>query len=88
MSSVVPAQERVWRTGTAPGIFPILGHGIALFRRPLAFLNSLPSYGDLVEIRLGPQRAWMVCHPELVHEMLKDPHTFDKGDLSTTSSGG
>lgn len=79
MSRVVPAQERVWRTGTAPGIFPVLGHGIALFRRPLAFLNSLPSYGDLVEIRLGPQRAWMVCHPELVHEMLKDPHTFDKG---------
>ncbi|MFF5477483.1 cytochrome P450 [Streptomyces sp. NPDC012935] len=79
MSRVVPEQERVWRTGTAPGIFPILGHGIALFRRPLAFLNSLPAYGDLVEIRLGPQRAWMVCHPELVHEMLRDPHTFDKG---------
>lgn len=79
MSRAVPEQERVWRTGTAPGIFPILGHGIALFRQPLAFLNSLPAYGDLVEIRLGPQRAWMVCHPELVHEMLKDPHTFDKG---------
>lgn len=79
MTHVVPEQKRVWRTGTAPGIFPVLGHGIALFRQPLEFLNSLPSYGDLVEIRLGPQRAWMVCHPELVHEMLKDPHTFDKG---------
>ncbi len=79
MSRAVSQQKRIWRTGTAPGIFPILGHGIALFRQPLAFLNSLPAYGDLVEIRLGPQRAWMVCHPELVHEMLKDPHTFDKG---------
>ncbi|MEU8031908.1 cytochrome P450 [Streptomyces sp. NPDC049099] len=79
MSRAVPEQKRVWRTGTAPGIFPLLGHGIAFYRRPLAFLNSLPAHGDLVEIRLGPQRAWMVCHPELVHEVLMDPHTFDKG---------
>ncbi|MFE7898141.1 cytochrome P450 [Streptomyces sp. NPDC057424] len=50
-----------------------------MFRRPLDFLNSLPARGDLVEIRLGPQRAWMVCHPELVHRMLRDTHTFDKG---------
>ncbi|MEV6056692.1 cytochrome P450 [Streptomyces sp. NPDC052107] len=79
MSRAVPAQKRTWRTGTAPGIFPVLGHGIALYRRPLAFLNSLPAHGDLVEIRLGPQHAWMVCHPELTHEVLMDPHTFDKG---------
>ncbi|MEU9571825.1 cytochrome P450 [Streptomyces massasporeus] len=50
-----------------------------MFRRPLEFLNSLPSQGDLIEIRLGPQRAWMVCHPELVHQMLRDTRTFDKG---------
>jgi cytochrome P450 len=79
MSSAVPEQERAWRIGTAPGIFPLLGHGIALFRQPLGFLNSLPTYGDVVEIRLGPQRAWMVCHPELVHQMLRDTRTFDKG---------
>ncbi|MET9827792.1 cytochrome P450 [Streptomyces sp. NPDC006385] len=79
MSRAVPEQERVWRTGTAPGIFPFLGHGIALFRQPLAFLNSLPAHGDLVELRLGPQRAWLVCHPELTHEVLKDSRTFDKG---------
>ncbi|WNM33351.1 cytochrome P450 [Streptomyces sp. Li-HN-5-11] len=75
----MPETARTWRVGTAPGIFPFLGHGIALFRRPLAFLNSLPRHGDVVEIRLGPQRAWMVCHPELVHQVLMDPHTFDKG---------
>ncbi|MEV5846997.1 cytochrome P450 [Streptomyces sp. NPDC051985] len=79
MNRAVPEQKRTWTTGTAPGIFPLLGHGIALYRRPLAFLNSLPAHGDLVEIRLGPQRAWMVCHPELAHEVLMDPHTFDKG---------
>ncbi|MFI7413356.1 cytochrome P450 [Streptomyces sp. NPDC049627] len=79
MSRAVPQHEQAWRTGTAPGIFPFLGHGIALFRQPLAFLNSLPAHGDLVEIRLGSQRAWMVCHPELVHRMLRDTRTFDKG---------
>ncbi|WP_078963466.1 cytochrome P450 [Streptomyces durhamensis] len=79
MSCAVPEQKRTWRTGTAPGIFPLLGHGIAFYRRPLAFLNSLPAQGDLVEIRLGPQRAWVVCHPELTHQVLMDPHTFDKG---------
>lgn len=65
--------------GTAPGIFPTVSHGIALFRHPLDFLNSLPAHGDLVEIRLGPLRAWVVCHPELVHQVLMDARTFDKG---------
>ncbi|WP_234376910.1 cytochrome P450 [Streptomyces sp. TP-A0356] len=67
--------------GTAPGIFPFpfVGHGITLFRRPLEFLKSLPVHGDLVEIRLGPQRAWLACHPELVHRILMDTRTFDKG---------
>jgi len=79
MSDAMPEPDRLWTVGTAPGIFPSISHGIALFRRPLAFLNSLPARGDLVEIRLGPLRAWMVCHPELVHQMLMDPRTFDKG---------
>lgn len=79
MNDIVPEAERTWTAGTAPGIFPFISHGIALARRPLAFLKSLPAYGDLVELRLGPQRAWMVCHPELVHQVLMDPSTFDKG---------
>jgi pentalenene oxygenase len=79
MNGCVPHPEQAWTVGTAPGIFPSIGHGIALFRRPLEFLNSLPRHGDLVEIRLGPRRAWMVCHPELVHHMLRDTRTFDKG---------
>jgi cytochrome P450 len=74
-----PEPERTWTVGTAPSIFPSITHGIALFRRPLEFLNSLPAHGDLVEIRLGPLRAWVVCHPDLVHEMLRDTRTFDKG---------
>ncbi|MFF7312328.1 cytochrome P450 [Streptomyces sp. NPDC008137] len=79
MSGSVPGPARNWTVGTAPGIFPFLGHGIDLVRRPLAFLESLPAHGDLVEIRLGPRRAWMACHPDLVHQVLADPETFDKG---------
>ncbi|MFV0137434.1 cytochrome P450 [Streptomyces sp. HMX87] len=71
--------EPVWTSGTAPGIFPFAGHAIALFRRPLDFLDSLPAHGDLVEIRLGPRRAWVACDPRLVHRILMDPRTFDKG---------
>ncbi|HZF91081.1 cytochrome P450 [Streptomyces sp.] len=79
MSGSVREPEREWTVECAPGAFPLLGHGIALFRRPLEFLNSLPAHGDLVEVRLGPQRAWVVCHPELAHRMLLDTSTFDKG---------
>ncbi|MFD3502869.1 cytochrome P450 [Streptomyces sp. NPDC058678] len=79
MSNAVPETERAWTVGTAPGIFPSIGHSIALFRRPLNFLNSLPARGDLVEIHLGPLRAWMACHPEVAHQVLMDTRTFDKG---------
>ncbi|MGW3988795.1 cytochrome P450 [Streptomyces sp. NPDC004830] len=79
MSGVTSRTEPAWTAGSAPGIFPFLSHGIALARRPLDFLNSLPQHGDLVALRLGPRRAWMVCHPELVHHVLKDSTTFDKG---------
>jgi hypothetical protein len=53
------------RFGRAPGAWPFLGHVVALQRRPLALLDSLPAHGDLVEIRLGPRPAYVVCHPGL-----------------------
>lgn len=62
-----------------PGAMPLVGHALQLQRRPLAFLRSLPQYGDLVEIRLGPRRAYVVCHPDLVRQVLTDAKTFDKG---------
>ena len=43
--------------GRAPGAWPLPGHVVALQRRPLALLDSLPAHGDLVEIRLGPRTA-------------------------------
>ncbi len=66
-------------TGTAPGALPGLGHMWPLLRDPTAFLASLPAHGDLVEIRLGRERAYVPCHPELLRHVLTDDRTFDKG---------
>ncbi|MGA6224646.1 cytochrome P450 [Streptomyces umbrinus] len=63
----------------APGALPIVGHLFPLIRDPLRFLKTLPSYGDLVQIRLGPQTAVVVCRPELVQEVLLHDRTYDKG---------
>ncbi|MGW7556466.1 cytochrome P450 [Streptomyces rimosus] len=68
-----------WTVSTAPGGVPLLGHALPLWRRPLDFLASLPAHGDLVAIRLGPQRVWLACDPALVQQILMDPRTYDKG---------
>ncbi|WP_165987503.1 cytochrome P450 [Streptomyces sp. YIM 98790] len=70
---------RQFSRAAAPGALPVLGHALLLRRDPLGFLDSLPAHGDLVEIRLGPQRAHMACHPELVRQVLLRPRVFDKG---------
>jgi cytochrome P450 len=67
------------RVAVAPGRWPVAGHTLALWRRPLEFLAFLPAQGDLVEIRLGPQRAFVVCCPDLTHQVLRDGRTFDRG---------
>ncbi|MFE7636897.1 cytochrome P450 [Kitasatospora sp. NPDC057518] len=64
---------------TAPGGLPLLGHAPALLHHPHEFVAGLPAHGDLVRLRLGPLRAYVVCHPELVRRMLTDDQTFDKG---------
>ncbi|MBC2878588.1 cytochrome P450 [Streptomyces sp. TYQ1024] len=58
---------------------PLLGHALPLLRDPLAFLSALPGRGDLVQVRLGPVRAVVVCDPELTRRVLRDDRTFDKG---------
>ncbi|MFD0415633.1 cytochrome P450 [Streptomyces sp. NPDC127108] len=71
--------SRPFTTGTVPGALPGLGHIWPLMRRPIEFLTSLPNHGDLVEIRLGPTRVYVPCHPELLRQTLTDDRTFDKG---------
>jgi len=66
------------RSGRAPGAWPFLGHVLALQRRPLALLDSLPTHGDLVEIRLGPKPAFVICHPDLARQVLTDLRGFDR----------
>ncbi|MEU7022833.1 cytochrome P450 [Streptomyces sp. NPDC046203] len=63
-----------------PGALPLLGHLRQLLTDPTGFLNSLPAHGDLVEIRLGPRRTYVVCTPELVAPvLLTGRQEFDKG---------
>jgi pentalenene oxygenase len=71
--------ETTFTSGTAPGALPVLGHGLKLRGRLLEFLESLPQHGDLVKIRLGTQPAYVVCHPDLVQQVLKDDRTYEKG---------
>jgi hypothetical protein len=74
----MPATEL--RFGRAPGAWPLLGHVVALQRRPLALLGSLPAHGDLVEIRLGPRPAYVVCHPGLARLPPRAPARLRRRD--------
>jgi pentalenene oxygenase len=65
-----------WTAGVAPGALPGVGHAWQLRMQPLQFLASLPAHGDLVEIGLGPRRAYVVCHPQLAHHILRDAMTL------------
>ncbi|MFJ2954265.1 cytochrome P450 [Streptomyces sp. NPDC087270] len=61
-----------------PGKRPVVGHLLRLRRDPLGFLESLPAYGDLARVRLGPWRAFVACHPDVAHEVLTDFRRFDR----------
>lgn len=63
----------------APKALPLVGHLIPLLRNPLEFINSLPTHGELVRIRLGPFTLVMICDPELTRQALVDDRVFDKG---------
>jgi cytochrome P450 len=78
---VEPIFEATPEFGRLPGGWPFLGHVVALQRRPLALLDSLPACGDLVEIRLGPRPAYVVCHPDLARQVLTDLRGFDRTGL-------
>ena len=69
------------RFARAPGAWPFLGHAVAVLRRPLALLDSLPAHGDLVEIRLGTRPAFVLCHPDLARRVLTDFRGFDRAGL-------
>lgn len=63
----------------ASGGVPVLGNAIQLLRDPLRFFTSLAGQADLVRIKAGSWRGYVVCHPDLVSKVLLDDRTFDKG---------
>jgi cytochrome P450 len=84
---------RSYTMGEAPRALPFLGHGLQLRADPLGLLRSLPQHGDLVKIMVGPLPLYVVCHPELAHEMLVNrAKDFVKGgpvmDRVRTVTGG
>lgn len=68
-----------FRSATAPGALPVVGHAWHLATRPVEFLCSLHRLGDLVEIRLGTHPVHVCCHPELLHHVLRHDRVFDRG---------
>ncbi|GGZ03903.1 cytochrome P450 [Streptomyces poonensis] len=71
----------------APGALPLLGHGMMIARRPLAFISSLPAHGDLVRIKLGPRPAYVTTTPELTHRVLvTNARDFERGWLFEKAS--
>ncbi|MEJ2856043.1 MULTISPECIES: cytochrome P450 [unclassified Saccharothrix] len=66
-------------TAVAPGRWPVVGHAWPMMRDPVRFTGGLSGFGDLVEVRLGPVRAVVPCHPELLWRVLTDDRVFDKG---------
>ncbi|MDQ3805608.1 MAG: cytochrome P450 [Acidobacteriota bacterium] len=57
------------------------GQMLAFRRDPLAFLTRLArEHGDVAQFRIGPQRAFLLSHPDLVRDLLVTHHDrFHKG---------
>ncbi|MEV6235883.1 cytochrome P450 [Lentzea sp. NPDC051838] len=70
------------RLSKVPGALPLAGHLHRLVRNPLDFLASVHEHGDLLELKLGPQRVFLPCHGELAGDVLRDSATFDKGGFA------
>ncbi|MBO4206255.1 cytochrome P450 [Micromonospora echinofusca] len=58
------------RPPSVPAALPVLGHGLQLLRRRLDFLQEIRSHGPVVQIRLGPTRAYVVNDHTLLHQVL------------------
>ncbi|MFE2249136.1 cytochrome P450 [Streptomyces lavendulae] len=71
--SVVPAP-------VAPGRLPLLGHAVQLWRRPIAFLESLREHGEVVRLDIGTWPVHVLTSPEHVHDVLvQQAQRFGRG---------
>jgi epi-isozizaene 5-monooxygenase len=65
----------------AAGAVPLLGHGPALVRDPLAFMSRLRDHGDVVRLRLGPKTVYAVTTPALTGAVALSPDYIISGPL-------
>ncbi|USX49117.1 cytochrome P450 [Lentzea sp. HUAS12] len=66
----------------APGRLPFLGHSLPMLRKRFAFTGNLRGQGELVEVHLGPMRAYFVASARLTHQVLvTDAPKFHKGRM-------
>src|SRR5262249_21315394 len=83
-----------------PRGYPVVGVFPAARRDPLRFfLESARRYGDVVSMRFGPRRGYLLSHPDAVRHVLEDSrHLYAKapaaarvrplfGDSLTTVDG-
>jgi cytochrome P450 len=75
-------------TPVAPGL-PIFGNAFEYLREPLAFLRGAAAkYGDVVDVALGPMKATLVSHPDLVEDVLVTRNRLWQKDVFMRSSLG
>lgn len=66
----------------APGRLPVLGHSLAALKDPLGFIASLPAYGPVVRIDLGPRPAYVLTTPDLIRQVgFGEAGYFHRDDL-------
>ena len=74
-------EQTTFTAGAAPGALPIVGHAVQMMRHPVNFMTSLAAHGDLVEIKIGPTKAYVPTHPDLLRHVLTNDRIFDKGGV-------
>lgn len=64
----------------APGSLPVLGHALQLWRRPIAFLESLRTHGDVVRVDVAMWPVHVLTSPDLIQTVLVgDAKDFGRG---------
>ncbi|MER7453428.1 cytochrome P450 [Nocardia beijingensis] len=65
----------------APSGLPFLGHALRMRSDPLSFFESLRDHGDIVQIKLGPRRVYVLNSVEAIRGVLVSGQShFYKGD--------
>ncbi|MGW0753599.1 cytochrome P450 [Streptomyces sp. NPDC002587] len=63
-----------------PGRLPLLGHALQLWRRPIAFLESLRDHGEVVRLDIGTWPVHVLTSPDHVHAVLvQQAQRFGRG---------